>query len=57
MFDFLLSTLFNSDPGRPFIIGLLSAGFAIGVLEWLNKRLGLDSSNVENKYEDKANKP
>jgi hypothetical protein len=57
MFDFLLSTLLNSEPGRPFIIGFLSAGFAIGVLKWLNERLGVDSSNVEKKDEDKANKP
>ena len=53
LFDFLISTMFNEDPGRHFIIGFLSASCSIGVLDWLTKRLGDRSSSVETNTEKK----
>ena len=52
-FDWLLSTLFSKEIGDPLSIGILSACFAIGSLDWLTKRLGDRSSSVEANTEKK----
>ena len=53
LFDWLLSILFNSESGHPFVMGILTAGFAIGSLDWLTKRLGDSSSSVKTNTEKK----